>query len=323
MAKIGFCSLVALAAIALPLSAQTVERRATMVGGGSPDRGKCTVEVVVDDAAEVEIRGDNAWLRNLKGQMPQWRRFECTGVMPPNPGDFRFAGVDGRGEQRLVRDPRNGGSAVVQIHDPDNGREGYTFDIFWGNRIETRGPDNRDQDFRDGERRQFTQEEAIRSCQDIVRQQAGERFNARDITFRRSDANDNPGGRDTVQGWFDAHRGYGRDEAFRYSCTVNFESARVFNAQVEPAGERRDLDGRGGSDRAISSCQRAVQDRIARDGFGNPRIDSIRVDDRPGRQDWVVGNARADARYGRRDFTFSCSVDLRDGDIRSVDVQPR
>jgi len=313
-----------LVAVALPLSAQTLQRRATMVGGGSPDRGKCTVEIVVDGAAEVEIRGDTAFLRNLRGQMPQWRRFECTGVMPPNPGDFRFAGVDGRGEQRLVRDPRNGGTAVVEIQDPDNGTEGYTFDIFWGNRLESRGPDYREPGFRDGGRRGFTQDDAIRSCQNIVRQQAADRFNARNIDFRRFDANDNPGGRDSVRGWFDAHRGYGRDEAFRYSCSVNFDSGRVWNAQVEPAGDRRLSEGGGNaSNRAIDSCQRAVEDRIARDGFGNPRIDSIRVDDRPGRQDWIVGNARADARYGRRNFTFSCSVNLRDGDVRTVDVQPR
>src|SRR5512137_419633 len=95
------------------LNAQSFERRATYKFGGDPNRGKCTVEVVVDGAAEVEIRGDSAVLRNLAGQPPQWRRFECTGPLPANPRDFRFAGVDGRGRQELVRDPRNSGAAVV------------------------------------------------------------------------------------------------------------------------------------------------------------------------------------------------------------------
>src|SRR5690242_13738725 len=108
------------AAVCAPGQAQNLQRRATMIGGGSPDRGKCTVEVVVDGAAEVELRGDTATLRNLRGQLPQWRRFECTGVMPANPRDFRFAGVDGRGRQQLVRDPRQGGVAVIQIEDNDN-----------------------------------------------------------------------------------------------------------------------------------------------------------------------------------------------------------
>src|SRR5579863_7850277 len=110
--------------------AQTIERRASFTGGGGP-QGKCTVEVVVDGAAEVEIRGDRALLRNLFGQPPQWRRFECNSPMPPNPVNFRFQGVDGRGSQKLTSDPRRGGPIVVRIDDPDNGSEGYTFDIFW------------------------------------------------------------------------------------------------------------------------------------------------------------------------------------------------
>src|SRR5690349_18490925 len=118
---------------ALAASGQTIPRTASIRGGGSSDRGKCTIEVVVDGAAEVEIRGNNANLRNLAGRPPQWRRFECNGVMPVNPANFRFAGVDGRGRQDLIRDPRNGGVAVVRIEDPDNGSEGYTFDVTWDN----------------------------------------------------------------------------------------------------------------------------------------------------------------------------------------------
>ena len=113
-------------------SAQNLQRRASMTQGGSPGQGKCTLEVVVDGTAEVEIRGDTAILRNLAGQPPQWRRFECNAVMPPNPAGFRFAGVDGRGQQQLTRTPQAGGPAIVRITDPPSGSEGYTFDIFWG-----------------------------------------------------------------------------------------------------------------------------------------------------------------------------------------------
>ena len=76
------------AAIAGSAYAQTLERTASFLGGGSPDRGKCTIEVVVDTAAEVEIRGNRAILRNIAGQPPQWRRFECTGALPREPGRF-------------------------------------------------------------------------------------------------------------------------------------------------------------------------------------------------------------------------------------------
>src|SRR5262245_33034878 len=126
-----FPAIATLAIVAAPVGAQSLQRRAN-VGNGNPESGKCTIEVVVDGAAEVEINGDNANLRNLSGQPPQWRRFECTSRMPANPDGFRFQGVDGRGRVNLVSNPRNGGPAIVRIEDPDGGAEGYTFDIMWG-----------------------------------------------------------------------------------------------------------------------------------------------------------------------------------------------
>lgn len=47
------------------------------------------------------------------------------------PDNFRFRGIDGRGRQELVRDPNNGGAAVIRIDDPKGGSEGYTFDVEW------------------------------------------------------------------------------------------------------------------------------------------------------------------------------------------------
>ena len=82
--------------------AQTFSRRAAAMGGVRADRGKCTIEVVVDGAAEVAVRGDSATLRNLAGQPPQWRRFECTGPLPPNPADFRFRSEDGK-QKAIIR----------------------------------------------------------------------------------------------------------------------------------------------------------------------------------------------------------------------------
>src|SRR5882672_5531433 len=178
--------LVALAGLAGGLQAQNYSRQASIRGGGNPNEGKCTIEVVVDGAAQVEIRGTSAQLINLKGQPPQWRRFECTSPMPANPEGFRFAGVDGRGRQQLVREPRNGSPAVIEIEDSDNGSEGYTFDIFWGRGgyTDNRGgpgpgypqpiPDNRPGYGRG--RANFTVEQAISVCQDNIRQQVSDRF---------------------------------------------------------------------------------------------------------------------------------------------------
>jgi hypothetical protein len=107
----------------------TDRRTAQFRGGG--DEGKCTIELVVDQLAEVEIRGRSASVRTLRGSPSSFRRFECNRELPSRPFQFRFAGVDGRGRQSLVRSPERGGAAVIRIEDSRGGSEGYTFDIFW------------------------------------------------------------------------------------------------------------------------------------------------------------------------------------------------
>jgi hypothetical protein len=136
-----------LLACGLGAAADTRTMRANITGGGG-DSGKCTIEVNVDQVAVVEIAGDQGRLITEQGQPSEWRRMVCTGPIPRNMSDFRFTGVDGRGRQTLISDPRNNrGIAVVRIEDPKSGREGYTFDIEW------RGGDDRPVGYRDGDRR--------------------------------------------------------------------------------------------------------------------------------------------------------------------------
>ena len=135
------------------IAADTRTFRASITGGGGSS-GKCTIEVNVDQVALVEIAGDQGRLITEQGQPSEWRRMVCTGPLPRNVGDFRFRGVDGRGRQTLVSDPRNNrGIAVVRIEDPQGGREGYTFDIEWSGGGDDRPMDRRDGDRRDGDRR--------------------------------------------------------------------------------------------------------------------------------------------------------------------------
>ena len=122
--------LVTFLGLAAVVSAQRItdSRMADIRGGGGD--GKCTIEVEIDDIAEVEIQGNRAQIRTLAGSPARIVRFVCNQVMPSNPYDFRFKGIDGRGRQDLVREPGRG-AAVIRIDDPKGGREGYTFDIFW------------------------------------------------------------------------------------------------------------------------------------------------------------------------------------------------
>jgi hypothetical protein len=128
----GFLLALAMVAAVAPALAQrqVFERRAE-IRGQRGDEGKCTIEVDVDDVAEVQIAGDRAWIHTMSGQPATFRRFVCSAPLPRNPYEFRFEGIDGRGRQTLVQEPRNGGRAIVRIEDPKGGREGYTFDLIW------------------------------------------------------------------------------------------------------------------------------------------------------------------------------------------------
>jgi hypothetical protein len=267
-------------------------------------------------------------------------------------------GVDGRGKQQLVRDPRQGGVAVVRIEDREGGAEGYTFDLRWdngggggnlgaypGNLDRDRrddGIDNNPRVGRDRDRplerdrpinRRFTAEQAVQVCQEAVQQQAVERFHTPNISFRRAALEDAPGRRDWVSGTLEVRRGTNREEPYRFSCSVNFDNGVVRSAQIEPLNGYRNTPGsntRGYEDgnvssnaQAMQSCQRAAEENIRRDGFQRIEIGSINVDNRPGRNDWIVGTARADGRYGSQSFDFSCAVNLQNGVVRSVDVQRR
>jgi hypothetical protein len=147
-----FCT--AMVVTALPLAAQPGSSMRAVMRGGGGNGGKCTVEVNVDEAAEVEISGDLGRIRTLAGQPAQFRRFECTSPLPARPAEFRFQGIDGRGRVQLVRDPRESrGVAVVRIEDSKGGREGYTFDLIWQGGDDRGGRDYRGRDDRDFDRR--------------------------------------------------------------------------------------------------------------------------------------------------------------------------
>ena len=213
---------------------QNVSRRANMTGsrGGN---GKCTIEVNVDGVAEVEISGEQGQLHTVSGQPAFWVRFECSDPLPRLPEDFRFRGIDGRGRQDLLRDPRNNrGVAVIRIEDSKGGREGYTFDIEWrgfgatgdGNfgRYDNPRYDDRRRDNRAVER-------AINVCRDAVRERADRQYGYRNIEFGRIALDNNPGRNDWVIGRFTYRRGLSRDE-FEFSCSVDFDSGRVRNVEM-------------------------------------------------------------------------------------------
>ena len=124
----------------------------------------------------------------------------------------------------------------------------------------------------------------------------------------------------------DVVRGYGRAERFQFACSLNRETGEVRSVRMDPftgGGFGNPGPGTAGANVAIQNCERAVTVRLRNDGYGRVEMGRINVDDRPGRADWIVGDAKGIGGNRSDFFNFSCSVNLRDGDIRSVDVTRR
>ena len=93
---------------------------------------------------------------------------------------------------------------------------------------------------------------------------------------------------------------------------------------------RPDRDDRrrgGGSNslaQAIEGCSDAVSNRIAGD-YRNADVDilSIRADNGPGRNDYIVGEASVGRGRRAETLAFACQVDLVTGRVRSVNVRRR
>jgi hypothetical protein len=312
-------TMIAAAALAIaPVGAQNLQRRAVMTSGGSPEFGRCTAEVIVDGAAEVEIRGDMASLRDLSGRPPEWRRFECTGPMPANAANVRFTG-EGRGSQRMIRTPNdNNGTAVVRIQDSEPGANLYRFELSWNSPgpYPAAGvpPMNR----------RFGTDQAVQACQDTIRRQAMDRFGARQIVFRRINMDDNPGRNDWVVGMLEIRRPDGMEEHRRFSCSVNFENGRIRSADIEAPEGRM---GGGSADRDMTAremeaCRQAIGDRMRSDGYSRIDFGDMNIANRYG-NDWITGTARVQGGYHPESFDFSCSVSPGSNYVRSTDVHRR
>lgn len=309
---------IVLAALTSSLSGQNLNRLAEIVGAGDPNHGKCTVEVVVDGAAEIQIRGNTGSMRDLSGQPPQWRRFQCTSPMPANPGNFRFVAVDGRGRQQLVQDPRNGGAATVRIEDSDGGAGTYTFDLMWdaqGPEQNFPGPQGRATD------RRPSQQGNTEPNRDIYNgQRSGNLNNGRDI-------NNDPrgGGAQQRNGDFNQpsqDRSNNRD-------LNNDQQQRDRNFDNGPQGRDRGSDGyenrRGGRmspQEAVRTCQDSIrQEAIQRFGNVNVTFRQTTPDNSRG-ADWLAGTVVVSRPWYSRNevYRFSCSVDYESGRLRSAHI---
>jgi hypothetical protein len=76
--------------------------------------------------------------------------------------------------------------------------------------------------------------------------------------------------------------------------------------------------------RAMDVCRDEVRDRILRDyRYSTVDVQNVRADDRPGRNDWIIGDATGRSGRNIELFIFSCQVDFGTGRVRAVDVRAR
>jgi hypothetical protein len=241
--------------MSIGLQAQVTEQiRQATIRGSRGTSGKCVIEVRVDMAAEVEVYGNSGRLRTLAGQPATWARMECTDPLPYNMTEFRFKGVDGRGQVKLAQDPRNNnGMAVIRIDDPKSGSEGYTFDIEWsgasgaapaggfpagGSPPASLGRSN--STARDGanfpgrrSNRAISGERAIDLCRTELRARAERDYNLRNIDITAAAVDSNPGRAEWVTGAFsDRANTFRRGAGYRFNCSVDYNVGQVRSIEI-------------------------------------------------------------------------------------------
>jgi hypothetical protein len=226
----------ALAAIGMPMMAQEFDRRAEILGGDR-EHGRCSVIVVVDGAARIEIRKAEARLIDERGAPAIWRRFECSAEMPRDPAEFSFRMVSGRGKAQLLEPARAGAPAIIRVEDPQGGAGEYRLEIYWrgfGGERGDRGYPPPPPPVARG----WVSDDAIRNCQDAVRAQAADRFRTDRIEFRRIAMDEAPGRREWVVGTIDVRR---RDfaEPYRFACSVDFGGRRIRSVDINPIDRDR------------------------------------------------------------------------------------
>lgn len=220
---------------------QTAQVRRTNDYSENRRDGRCTVRVRIDDEADVELRGDTIRIHVIKGGPGRDEGTECNAPLPTsgNITNFRFRGIDGRGNPRLVQEPasRNYYVAVVNIQDPRGGSEGFTYELSWN--WDGQGGDSGGGGFFPTPGGPSDQSAIERACLAELRNRLGQeqRVSVQSLfDTRREQA---PGGRDVLAGSMNLLRNQQRETA-TFRCTFYARDNRVTDVTY-------DMGGSGGS----------------------------------------------------------------------------
>ena len=171
-----------------------------------------------------------------------------------------------------------------------------------------------------------TTAQAMRTCQDQVRSNAADRFGTLDIQIRSTNLVEQPDARDHITGTFTISPRVDQEETHTFACSVNGATGELRWAQIDPQSSANspaaDRSAYTDTD-AMNTCRDAVVNRIHDLGYAGVDVGSIRVDNTPGRNDWVLGEAHAGRGDHTARFDFTCRVNRYTGSLKSVDVNGR
>jgi hypothetical protein len=317
-------------ALLAPLYGQMVQVRRAAMRGDFKGEGRCTLEVLVDGVAEVEVLGDLGRIRTYSGEPSTWQRFDCNAPMPRDPVEFHLQVISGRGHVQLLKEPRqNGGAPVARIEDPQPGRSIYAFELIWrGGRIAAHA--DWDRPFRAEEHARIgaAPEAAVNACKDAAESSAKEQFNLHDFEFRRTTYDDRAAENDRVIGSFDTHEN-GTRQRYSFTCRVDGSTGQIRSVLVSPTASTHVPGRPSGEDpidlggRAVATCRTKVAEMLKKAGYTNIQVRSAAPDARPGHDERVMGHVavRRDARD--EVFNYYCSADFSTGAVHAVSIEKR
>lgn len=102
-------------------------------GYGGDQPGSMTWSGTVDHEALIEIRGQRANVRTVRGRPVRTGDADFTAPLPRSAADLRLEKIEGRGNVELVQEPGPGNNyaAIVRVYDEDDGADNYAFRLAW------------------------------------------------------------------------------------------------------------------------------------------------------------------------------------------------
>jgi len=262
-----FLGLIPMALFSLTLMADTqfqvrqTTRRDIPVGVG-----QCDIRVMIDDEADVVVRGNLVQIHPLRGAEGRDAGSECNAPLPARAiSGFNFQVMDERGQVSLLSQPTGrSNTAVVRIRDSQGGAGRYHFRLSWndqgyttqqgypspsqqrypGDIYNNRYPDSRPGDYPRGggygrggrwgtQGLRMTTDDAVNMCADAVRNDlaAGGRINYNNVEILNPRLGNRSGNLGWISGDASIRRGF-FGQQYLFNCQVDFVNGSVTSLDV-------------------------------------------------------------------------------------------